>query len=239
LQTVQGELSKKIRLCDDASDNDGIQESESRLCYDASDNDGIQVSESRLCYDASGNDGSQVSESRLCDDASGNDGSQVSEGVAGSEDEHEDESSAHESEGSEFNPEEENDGDKAQEDDDSMVGSLDSNDEALAEETQQYALYVGYWDDFLHIVDFQLRSKLEMTLAIIVNQLCKVMICKGGRLSWTRRMSWTSCWQARYQNQCRIRAWKAKQHRNGWWSSTPCVWEKILRTPKMKNCISR
>ena len=206
MQTVQGELSKKIRLCDDASDNDGIQESESRLC----------------------------------DDASGNDGSQVSEGVAGSEDEHEDESSAHESDGSEFNPEEENDGDEAQEDDDSMVGSLDSNDEALAEETQQYALYVGDWDDFLHIVDFQLRSKLEMTLAIIVNQLCKVMICKGGRLSWTtRRMSWTSCLQARYQNQCRIRAWEAKQHRNGWWSSTPCVWEKILRTPKMKNCISR
>jgi hypothetical protein len=206
LQTVQGELSKKSRLCDAASSNDGIQESESRLCDTASDNDGIQESQS----------------------------------VAGSPDESEDSSSAHDSEESEFKLEEENDGDEGQEDDDdSMVGSLDSNDEALAEETQQYALYVGYWDDFLHIVDFQLRSKLEMTLAIIVNQLCKVMICKGGRLSWTRRMSWTSCWQARYQNQCRIRAWKAKQHRNGWWSSTPCVWEKILRTPKMKNCISR
>lgn len=43
--------------------------------------------------------------------------------------------------------------------DDSSEESYDPNDEALVEETQQYSLYVGYWEDISHVVDFQVRSK--------------------------------------------------------------------------------
>jgi hypothetical protein len=77
-------------------------------------------------------------------------------------------------------------------DDDSIAGSFDSENEVLVEEAQQYLLYVGYWNDVPHVVDFQIRSKLPaslpaLTLAIIVNLSCKVRICKSGQLSWTTR----------------------------------------------------
>lgn len=72
-----------------------------------------------------------------------------------SSDESEDADSDNESEGSEFIPAPE--GTDAQ--DDSSAGSYDSSDEALVEETQQYSLYVGYWEDISHVVDFQVRSK--------------------------------------------------------------------------------
>jgi hypothetical protein len=107
-------------------------------------------------YDVRGSP-SPSKKSRPCDAASDNDIIEKSDSA--SSDESEDGDSDNESEVSEFKPEDENDGDEGQEDDDSLVGSLDSNDEALAEETQQYSLYVGYWEDIAHVVDFQVRSK--------------------------------------------------------------------------------